>query len=71
MTTPLTKTEALAQLESAWTEFYAAEVTRIDDDVAFLKEVRQGISGSADLRLATIRSATVFTIDEVNQLLIE
>lgn len=59
----------LAQLEAAWTEYYAAEMLRIEDDVAFLKEVRQGISGSADLKLATIRSAEPFLIEEINELL--
>jgi len=61
--------EKLVKLETAWNEYYAQEMARIEDDVAFLKEVRQGISGSADLKLATIRSAEPFLIEEINELL--
>jgi len=68
VTTP-TREEALDTLEQAWTDFYEAEIDRIDDDVAFLTEVREGISGSGDLSLATIGSAEPFLIQEVNLLL--
>jgi hypothetical protein len=65
----LSKEEALIRLEAAWNEYYAAEMVRIEDDVAFLREVRQGISGSADLKLATIKSAEPFVILEINNFL--
>jgi len=65
----MTRDEALDALEQAWTDYYDKEIARIDDDVAYLKEVREGISGSADLSLATISSAEPFLIQEVNLLL--
>lgn len=65
------KDEALNALQTAWDSFYQTEIDRIDDTVAFLKEVREGISGSADLRLATIASADVFLIQDVNNFLME
>ena len=65
----LTKSEALTQLEEAWNEFYEDEIDRIDADVEFLSAVRAGISGSSDLRLATIRSAEPFVTLEINAFL--
>ena len=65
----LTKSEALDALEEAWEEFYQDEIDRIDAEVEYLSAVREGISGSSDLRLATIRSAEPFVTLEINNFL--
>lgn len=70
MTTPKERRdELLDDLLDAVEEYYDAEVSRIDDEVTFLKSVMRGRTGSERLNRSNSARAQVLSINDIESFL--
>lgn len=60
---------ALDELEEALQEWIDSEKSRVENEVSYLKKVREGLTDSSTLRGANTDRAEIFTLAEIQRFL--